>query len=194
MAYSPGKNALKKKQTKPSLLKGIHSRWLQIWPVLLFGLGFASLMILFYVVWLSDYFQNSIHPHIISVNARLSSFILNLFGMGTSTMNAMISSSSFSVDIARGCDGVEAMALYASALLSFRGTWRYKLAGFFGGIAILFTLNIVRIISLFLTGIYFPKFFEIMHVEVWQVLFIIFAIGLFGLWIWWSGKGESHAA
>lgn len=55
----------------------------------------------------------------------------------------------------------------------------------------LFALNVGRIVSLFLTGIYFPKAFNVMHVEVWQVLFIIFAIGLWIFWIKWTKKRSS---
>jgi len=157
-------------------------------------MGFAVLMILFYIFWLSGYCQNNIQPAIVSVNARLSSSILNIFGIKTTAVNEHISSPSFSVSIAKGCDAMEAMALFASALLAFPAKWKYKLSGFFAGIAILFMLNIARIISLFLTGLYFPKAFEIMHVEVWQVLFILFAVGLWIFWIRWTKKGVSHVA
>lgn len=194
MGYSPQKKALKKKQSTPSLFSGVRTGWLQKWPVLIFVLGFAVLMILFYAFWLSDYCQNNIQPNIVSVNARFSSFILNLFGMETTAVKERISSSSFSVSIARGCDAIEAMALFALALLAFPARWNYKVIGFFVGIAILFSLNIVRIVSLFLTGIYFPKAFEIMHVEVWQVLFILLAIGLWIFWIKWTRKGSAHAS
>ncbi len=152
-------------------------------------------MILFYSVWLSDYFQRDIHPHIVSLNAGLSSFIMNIFGMGTMARDEMIYSCSFSVSIARGCDAVEAMALFATALLAFPANWRFKLPGFFAGIAILFALNILRITSLFFIGIHFPREFEFVHAEVWQVLFIIFAVSLWIFWIRWTRKEEAqHAA
>jgi exosortase H (IPTLxxWG-CTERM-specific) len=194
MGYSPQKKALKKKQFGPSIFSKVRGKWMQKWPVLFFVFGFAVLMILFYAFWLSDYCQNNIQPSIVSVNARVSSFLLNLFGMGTTAINENISSNAFAVNIARGCDAMEAMALFGSALLSFPAGWKHKLIGFFAGIAILFTLNIGRIISLFLTGIYYPRAFELMHVEVWQVLFIIFAIGLWIFWIKWTRKGPSNAA
>jgi exosortase H (IPTLxxWG-CTERM-specific) len=194
MGYSPEKKALKKKQSGPSLLTGVRSKWKQIWPVLFFVLGFAVLMILFYVILLSDYFQNGIQLQIVALDAKISSFILNIFGMKTIANKEMITSPAFTISIARGCDALEAMALFASALLSFPSKWNYKLIGFFGGIAILFTLNIVRIVSLFLTGRYYPKAFEFMHVEFWQGVFIIFAIGLWIFWIKWTRKGVPNAA
>lgn len=101
MSHNPGKKTLKKNRSA-SPFAGIRLYWLQISPVLLFGLAFAVLMILFYLLWLSEPFKNNIHPHIVSVNAKVSGFILNLFGMATTVMNSMISSNAVSVDTARG--------------------------------------------------------------------------------------------
>ena len=194
MGYSQKKKELRKKPYKNSPFAGFHLLWVQKRPVISFVLGFIVLMVVFYVFWLSDFCQNKILPQFLSVNTQLSGFILNLFGQKTHASGDVLFSSSFSVRIARGCDGLEAMALFASTLLAFPARWNYKLVGFFSGIAVLFILNVVRIISLFLTGVYFPKVFEFMHVEVWQVLFILFAIGLWIFWVKWARKGESHAA
>jgi len=184
----------KKNQVAPSPFAGLRENWRQKLPVLFFVLGFAVLMVLFYIFWLSEFSQEFFQPKVVSVNAKVSSWILNIFGMQTIASDAVLSSKAFSVSIARGCDAIEAMALFAAALLSFPAKWRPKLIGFFAGIALLFILNLGRIISLFLTGIYFPKAFEIMHVEVWQVLFILFAIGLWIFWIKWTRKGVPRAA
>jgi exosortase H (IPTLxxWG-CTERM-specific) len=193
MGYTPEKKALKKKQPKTSPFAGLKATWDQKRPVIFFVLGFAVLMILFYVLLLSEFFQNSMQIHIIAVDAKISSFLLNIFGVNTTANKEMISSPEFSISIARGCDGLEAMALFLSALLAFPAKWKFKLIGFFGGLAILFALNIVRIVSLYLVGLHYPKAFEFMHVEVWQVIFIIFAIGLWIFWLKWSRKEKPHA-
>ncbi len=194
MGYTPDKKVLKKKQSTTSPFDGIRSHWVQKKPVILFVLGFAVLMILFYALLLSDFFQNNIQLSIIALDAKISSMILNIFGVETTANKEMLNSPAFSISIARGCDGLEAMALFASALLSFPAKWKHKLIGFIGGMAILFALNIVRVVSLFLIGLHYPKAFEFMHVEVWQVIFIIFAIGLWIFWIKWSRKETAHAA
>jgi exosortase H (IPTLxxWG-CTERM-specific) len=193
MGYSPEKKALKKKQTNQSVFAGVRSRWIQKWPVLFFVLGFAVLMVLFYAFLLSDFFQNNIQIAVVSLDARISSFILNIFGVGTTATREVISSASFSISIARGCDGLEAMALFAASLLAFPANWKYKLIGLFGGLAVLFSLNIGRIVSLYITGLHYPKAFEFMHVEFWQAIFIIFAIGLWIFWIKWTRKEVKHA-
>ncbi|MCX6231289.1 MAG: exosortase H [Bacteroidetes bacterium] len=167
------------------LYDNFKKNWLQKRPILIFVVIFAILMGLFYSLWFTSFFENNVQHYIIKINATISNFILNIFGQHTKTMGDMIYSSSFSISIKRGCDAVEAMALFTSVLLAFPAPWKSKLIGLTGGLFMLFLLNLVRIISLFLTGIYFPKAFEIMHIEVWQVLFIFFALGL---WIFWIQK------
>jgi exosortase H (IPTLxxWG-CTERM-specific) len=195
MGYSPEKKALKKKQpANSSIVEGVRSRWVQKWPVLFFVLGFAVLMVLFYAFLLSDYFQNNLQIPVVALDASISSFILNLFGVGTTATREVISSPSYSISVARGCDGLEAMALFAASLLAFPASWKYKLIGLVAGLAILFTLNIGRIVSLYITGLHYPKLFEFMHVEFWQAIFIIFAVGLWIFWIKWTRKEATHAA
>ena len=105
-------------------------QWQDKRPVIFFVLGFVLLMVLFYIFWLSDLCLNQIQPRIVSVNARLSSVILNIFGMGTTAVKERVTSSSFSISIAKGCDAMEAMALYASALLTFPAKWKLNLLVF----------------------------------------------------------------
>jgi exosortase/archaeosortase family protein len=85
------------------------------------------------------------------------------------------------------------MALFSVAVIAFPGKLKQKLIGVFSGIIILYVLNQLRIVSLYLTGIYYPKAFELMHVEVWQFLFIIFAIALWVIWIKWTRTMKPHA-
>ncbi len=144
---------------------------------------FALYMIVFYFIWLSEFFNSKVNPGIDSAYAIIGSLILNIFGQGTSQFGASVSSPFFAIVINRGCDAVEATALFVSALLAFPGKWRKKIIGLMKGVAILFILNIIRIVSLFLIGRYYPGYFDYFHVEVWQVIFIIIAFGLFVSWV-----------
>ena len=171
------KEALKKKSSN-SVFARLHNNWKQKRPVLYFVLAFAVLLSIFYLFLFTAFFENHIQVHIVSLNASISGFILNLFGQHTFTSGSFITSSVFSINVKRGCDAVEPMALFAAALLAFPSSIKNKIKGLLIGISILFVLNIIRIVSLFLTGIYYPSVFEIMHIEVWQFLFILFALGL----------------
>ena len=56
----------------------------------------------------------------------------------------------------------------------------------------LMLLNLARIVSLFYIQIHFPRAFEVMHIEVWQALFIFLAIALWAWWACWAvGRGAA---
>jgi len=153
------------------------------YPVFLFLLLFAILMFSFYIMWLSDEFKLKLHPKILFVNARISNDLLNLFGQNTRVSEESIYSNYFSIVISRGCDAIQEIALFTSAVLAFNSGWRAKVIGLAAGIVFLFVMNIVRIVSLFLCGVYYPGIFDTMHVEIWPTIFIILAIVLWLLWL-----------
>ena len=194
MSLSNKKKNKKSQSVQQAVLSKMKGEWLQKRPVIFFVLGFSVLMILFYTLWLSDFFEHGITPRINGVNAKIASFILNIFGQHTHADGFSIVSPKFAISIAMGCDAIEAMALFAVAVITFPGKIKHKLVGVFTGVFILYALNQVRIVSLYLVGIYFPKAFELMHVEVWQFLFIIFAIALWIIWIRWTRKTQPHVS
>ncbi len=177
--------AQKKSKQKGNRSTGLKLRdnWAQLKPVAWFVGVFVMVLLVFYVFWLSKFADTRVQPAIASLNAGISGFFLNLFGQGTTASGDIISSAAFSTSVRRGCDAVEAMALFIAAVLAFPARAKHKGFGVIAGILVLFALNIIRIMSLFLTGVYFPSAFELMHVEVWQILFIFFAIGLFFIWL-----------
>lgn len=192
MGYSEKKRKKEIRDSKPSLREKAQTFWSEKRPVLLFVLGFTSLLVVFFVFINTGFFSSHINPHILSANAWVSGMILSLFGLHTHVSGEMIYSSAFSITVARGCDAVEGIALFTAAILTYPATWRDRLIGAAAGITFLFLLNLVRIISLFLTGLYFPKAFRLMHEDIWQGLFIICVIGLMIFWIRWAGKEKSH--
>jgi exosortase/archaeosortase family protein len=183
-----------KKSVTRSFADMVKSLWKQKRPVIYFVLGFTVLLSVFFVLINSVYFTTQINPTLLGANARLSSFILNIFGSQTSVAGEMIFSKSYSITVARGCDAVEGIALFAAALLTFPASWRNKMIGLFSGIIFLFLVNLVRIISLYITGLYFPKAFPIMHEDIWQGLFIFCVIGTMIFWIRWAGKEKANVS
>ena len=181
------------KVSKPSLLVRIKNLVSESKPVFIFVGVFILLMVLFYVLWLSPWFTNHINPKITSLNAWISAKLLHLFGQAASSNGQIIFSSAFSISVARGCDGVEAMAIFSSAIIAFPLPWKRKLYGVLLGVSLLFLLNVVRIVSLFLVGVHYPSIFELMHVEVWQGIFILVSVGMWLGWITTSSKKRANA-
>jgi exosortase/archaeosortase family protein len=55
---------------------------------------------------------------------------------------------------------------------------------------LLLILNLVRIVSLFLIGVYFHRIFDLTHIDVWQALFIFLAVLLWILWLLWETRSQ----
>lgn len=182
----------KNKPVQSTTRDRLKSQWIQKKPVVFFVLGFAVLMILFYLFWFSDFYTLKVQPHIVHVNAVISNAVLRVLGFGTTVNGSTVESGLFSVNILKGCDAIEAIALMSAALLSFPAKWKHRLIGFLAGAAILFVLNLVRIVTLFITGVYYPSVFELMHIEIWQFIFILVAVGIWIFWIKWCKKSIQH--
>ena len=63
-----------------------------------------------------------------------------------------------------------------------------RATGLIVGSLLLLLLNLVRIMSLYYTGIYFPGAFEIMHIDVWQPAFIVLAVLIWVFWLQWASR------
>ena len=53
---------------------------------------------------------------------------------------------------------------------------------------ILLLINLVRLVSLFFIGVYWPKALDVMHEDVWQAAFIVLAIVLWAIWVQWATR------
>jgi exosortase H (IPTLxxWG-CTERM-specific) len=130
------------------------------------------------VNWINDHV---IEPFTAGI-ARVSGAALNLLGQHVAMRGTIIQGPRFAVNIRNGCNGVEAMLIFLSAVLAFPAPWRWRLGGLaLGGIAIQ-VINLVRVVSLYLTGVYFPRIFEASHTVIWQSVVILFGVLLWVLW------------
>ena len=161
-------------------------------PVLMFVLVFVVLMGIYYGATLSPFFHQTFFPGYLRWNARVSNVFLNWLGQATTVAGSSIFSSHFSIDVRRGCDAIEPSVLFVSAVLAFPSPFLRKIPGILIGTVVLLAINLVRIVTLFLTGVFYPKAFHAMHADVWQILFILLAVIFWALWIRWAmtGKGE----
>jgi exosortase/archaeosortase family protein len=121
--------------------------------------------------------------------AHISSFILNLFGQNTSVSGEDIVSSAFSISVRKGCDAIAPMILFIFGIAFFPANYKHKLRGIAFGIVVLALVNIIRIVSLYFIGKFTnQRFFDIMHVDIWQILFIMITLYI---WVQWLKKALS---
>ncbi|MBF0488595.1 MAG: archaeosortase/exosortase family protein [Nitrospirae bacterium] len=94
-------------------------------------------------------------------------------------VNKSNSNPSFSMSVKFGCNGIEAMLIYASAVAAFPASWERKLLGISAGIVLIHIGNILRLTILGFVGVYYPKLFEYFHIYVLQGMMIAFALVIF---------------
>ncbi len=153
--------------------------------ILKFWLAFAGIMLLFYVVAIQPFYIHNIQEPVGVFFAHLSSGVLNLLGQGTTANGMAVSSDDYSLLIQKGCDAIAPIMLVVTGVLLFPADRRKKMVGIGIGILSLLLLNLFRIITLYFVGVHAPDYFEFMHVEFWQVVFIGLAILYFFYWLSW---------
>jgi exosortase H (IPTLxxWG-CTERM-specific) len=117
--------------------------------------------------------------------ARVSGATLDLLGQDVRMQGTIIRGRKFAVNIRNGCNGVEAMLIFLAAVLAFPAPWRARLLGLALGAVTIQAVNLVRVVALYLTGAYFPSWFDASHTVVWQTVVILFSVLL---WILWANR------
>jgi exosortase H (IPTLxxWG-CTERM-specific) len=145
--------------------------------VLLLGGSFTLISI----NWVNDHLVEPFTGGI----ARLSGATLNLLGQHVTMRGTVIQGPRFAVNIRNGCNGVEAMLIFLAAVLAFPATWRSRLTGLALGILAIQVVNLVRVVSLYLTGAYWPRIFDASHTVIWQSVVIL--VGVL-LWVFWAHR------
>lgn len=147
---------------------------------------FLLLFFVFLVVGWAIVAAPPVNDHVIVPYTKwitnVSGTMLVGIGQDVRVDGTMISSSEFAVNIANGCNGVEAMLLVIAAIGAFPAGPMSRISGIIaGGIAIQI-LNFVRIVTLFLLGRYYHDVFQIFHTAVWQVLIVLAGVAIFLVW------------
>ncbi len=189
------KNKGSKKKTKVSRKQSVQStsEWSERKPVLIFAGSFLLICLTFYLITNMAWFSSFRAP-ILSVYSSISAALLNIFGYGVTATGELLSSADFSVSIEEGCDAIAPAILYAVSVAIFPIAWKARWKGLLFGLLAIFVLNIIRIVSLYLTGIYIPSLFDFMHVDFWQAIFIVFTVGIWIYWMRWASGISNPAA
>jgi exosortase/archaeosortase family protein len=157
---------------------------------------FVGLMALFHAIEYTRLGKGDLRRAYVVRIAQASAAILNVFGEDATVTDNSIRSSRFSVQVVRGCDALLPTAAYVSAVIASPVAIGPKILGILVGTASLLAINLIRIVSLFFIGIYFPNAFHMIHFEVWQALFVVLAIVAWAIWVQWATRerpAASHA-
>jgi exosortase family protein XrtM len=116
------------------------------------------------------------------VNPSLALLQRTLPGERLDATATSIRSSTLEVQILRGCDGVEAWLLLATALLVFPMPWPHRLQGILLGTVLVWSLNIARIVSLFHIALRRPAWLDLAHGLIWQTIVVLAAAAFVLVW------------
>jgi exosortase/archaeosortase family protein len=149
--------------------------WKDNLPIVKFAAAFLGLLTAFQLAYYTLVVPSDAFKAYLGVNSHAAAAILGLLGERVIATNEVLTSS-FTMSIKSGCDGLQAMAILAIAVLVFPGGGRNKAVGMAGGVALLAILNLARLVSLFWTGVHFPNLFQTMHVHIWPAVLIVVAL------------------
>jgi len=95
------------------------------------------------------------------------------------------------IQIAPGCNGVEAMIILFAAITAFPSSIFYKIKGLLWGFLAIQLLNSVRIISLFYLLQWDKNWFDWFHLYLWQALIILDALVVWLIWLRYLPKTKA---
>jgi exosortase/archaeosortase family protein len=85
------------------------------------------------------------------------------------------------ISVTADCSGTDVLALCLAAILAWPASWRARLAGAAGGLALILTLNTARIGTLGRAAAS-PALFEALHLQIWPAILVLAAAGYA---FWW---------
>jgi exosortase H (IPTLxxWG-CTERM-specific) len=124
--------------------------------------------------------------------ATISSAIMQIFDADVIANADVIRSKSTgqAVQIAAGCNGVEAVIVLFAAIFAFPSSFKHKLYGFLLGFFAIQALNLVRIISLYYLLQWDKNWFDWFHLYLWQALIILDALIVWLIWLRYLPKNS----
>jgi len=116
-----------------------------------------------------------------SFTASVVAFSLSCLGLNAVATGTFVLVNGASFDIIGECTGIFSIIVYTSIILSYPTSVRNKMVGLIG-IPILYALNVIRLISTALVGVFIPSMLDFVHTYLWQVFLIVFVVLLFLIW------------
>jgi exosortase H (IPTLxxWG-CTERM-specific) len=156
-----------------------------------FAITYLVLMTLFFLLIALEPIQSVIDLNGLYTKAIVSitTKILDIMGMLCTCQGSVITISGIGLDIKFGCNGLEAVMIYSVGILSFPATWKKRLLGIIAGFIVIQIINIIRIVALAYSCIYFKTLFEYIHIYIAQGMMIAVALGIYLLWIGYAKEG-----
>ena len=148
------------------------------------GLLFAFFATAFMVAITSDYMQDGPIKQFSATLSHIAVGIIRLWEPVATATGTVVSSPRFSIRIVNGCNGVEVTSLLIAAILATPVPWKKRVAGIAIGSALIYVLNLFRIIILFAIGSHYSmEVFDFFHIYIFQTVVVLIPVAFFLGWI-----------
>lgn len=122
----------------------------------------------------------------------VTSKVLDALRVSSTYQGSIIKLPSISLDVQFGCNGLEAVLIFAVAVIAYPAAWKTRFLGIGAGFVIIQVINIMRIAGLAYSGVYYRKLFDVIHIYVAQGIMIAVALGLFLLYLRYTGRQHAN--
>lgn len=147
---------------------------------------------LFYLAYV-PIVKTEVYRAYLGLIAEATGAVLRIFGYAASVNGVSIVSPRFAIDIVSGCDAMETLALFAGAVLASPVSIRSRISFVLLGSVVLLTVNLMRLVTLFLVGVYFPAAVDAMHWDVWPGVLILAVLLCWWAWARWAMRHRGLA-
>ena len=130
----------------------------------------------------------------LELNAEVTRRILVLCGYEVLREGTRLVSEGCWFEVVRGCDGIQLLLLYGTAVLAFPGVRRTKAIALVSGLLAVLGLNFVRLASLFLTLAHARPSYDTVHLNVWPPVLILCVLSMWGFWALRSTRAAGEAS
>ncbi len=153
-------------------------------PTLKFVLTALGIFVVWYIVYEKWLLPDGRLDEWLSLNIiGNSAGIIKWLGYDVYTVNRIIGIGEYSgIEVVDGCNGISAIGLFLGFILAFPGPWKNRLSFSIVGIGIIYLINVLRIVTLTITKVEWPAFFNFTHDYSTTT---IFYISIFFLWMIW---------
>jgi exosortase H (IPTLxxWG-CTERM-specific) len=148
----------------------------------LFLLKFVVLLIVFEVPLLLEPVDRYVVRPLSAWIAAAAGGILVVLSQHVAVSGTIIASACFSVNIQNGCNGLETVLFLIAAVLAFPASAAQKAVATAIGVVLIQTINLIRVVTLYLVGCHRPEWFASFHLAIWQTIVFATAVLFFAAW------------
>ena len=119
-------------------------------------------------------------------DANIAGTLLHGLGQSTQMKASTVATGQFAITILPACTAGELVWILMAAICAFPTTIARKFIGVAFATSAIAALNIFRIVSVFIIGVYRNDWFYVVHEEIWSGLNVLAVTAIVMAWILWA--------